>query len=91
VQLSIMGLDTCFMAQQGQEKTNHCVRYAVEQGINYFDAAAHYGQGNDERMPGTALRGCRNDVFLATKVGCLEEPGGHRRRNVHDGCWSRHP
>ncbi len=77
VPVSVLGLGTCFMAGQGQAGVNDCVRYAVDQGITYFDTAADYGKGHDERMLGEALQGLRERVFLATKVGCLSEPGGH--------------
>ena len=73
-----LGLGTCFMAGQGQEGVNACVARAVDRGINYFDTAADYGNGNDERMLGEALRGRRDKVFLATKVGGVEDSGGHR-------------
>jgi len=79
VQVSELGLGTCFMAGQGQEGVNRCVAWAVDQGVNYFDTAADYGKGNDERMLGIALRPSRKRVFLATKVGCVTEPNGHRR------------
>ncbi len=76
---SVMGLGTCFMAGQGQEGVTDCVRFAIDQGVNYFDTAADYGKGTDETMLGHALKGVRERVFLATKVGCLSAPDGHRR------------
>ncbi|MCG3148736.1 MAG: Aldo-keto reductase YhdN [Verrucomicrobiae bacterium] len=79
VAVSELGLGTCFMAGQGQDGINQCVAWAIDQGINYFDTAADYGKGHDEKMLGIALRGRRDRVFLATKVGCVDEPGGHRR------------
>ncbi len=78
-QVSELGLGTCFMAGQGQEGVNRCVTRAVELGVNYFDTAADYGKGNDERMLGIALQPFRHNVFLATKVGCVTETNGHRR------------
>lgn len=78
-QVSELGLGTCFMAGQGQEGVDRCVAWAVDHGVSYFDTAADYGKGNDERLLGHALVGRRDRVFLATKVGCVPEPGGHRR------------
>ena len=78
IQVSVMGLGTCFMSGLGQAGVNECVRFAIGEGVTYFDTAADYGKGQDERMLGEALRGVRDRVFLATKVGCLSEPGGHR-------------
>jgi L-galactose dehydrogenase len=78
LEVSVLGLGTCFMAGQGQERVDACVRYAVEHGVNYFDTAADYGRGHDEEMLGTALRGLRDRVILATKVGYTPDPTGHR-------------
>ena len=77
--VSELGLGTCFMARQGQEGVNTCVARAVDRGVTYFDTAADYGKGNDERMLGKALLGRRDRVFLATKVGCVADPNGHRK------------
>lgn len=74
-----LGLGTCFMSNQGQQGVNDCVARAVDRGIDYFDTAANYGRGSQENMLGVALRGRRDQVFLATKVGCVEDLGGHRK------------
>lgn len=42
---------------------------AVELGVNFFDTADQYGHGHSEQIVGTALRPCRDRVYLATKVG----------------------
>lgn len=45
------------------------VEKARELGINYFDTAAAYGEGQSEKMFGLALGGVNpKDIFLATKV-----------------------
>ena len=46
------------------------VRRALELGLNWFDTAATYGDGQSERHLGKALRelGATDDVVLATKV-----------------------
>ena len=42
---------------------------ALELGINYFDTAPGYGEGQSEKMFGMALKGIDADrIFLATKV-----------------------
>ncbi|MCX5662790.1 MAG: aldo/keto reductase [Planctomycetota bacterium] len=73
-----MGFGTCFMADAGQEGVNRAVARAVDLGVNYFDTAADYGKGRDESMLGEALRGRRERVVLATKVGYTPDPRGHR-------------
>lgn len=45
------------------------VRYAIERGINYFDVAPYYGHTLAETRLGQALRGRRDQVILATKMG----------------------
>ena len=45
------------------------VQRAVELGVNFFDTADVYGWGHSEEVLGLALKGRREDVLLATKVG----------------------
>jgi aryl-alcohol dehydrogenase-like predicted oxidoreductase len=42
---------------------------AVEAGINFFDTADIYGQGDSERTLGRLLRRHRDGLFVVTKVG----------------------
>ena len=67
--VSELGLGSAFMAGQGQDGVNRCVDHAIDHGVNYFDTAANYGDGRDETMLGAALKGKRDKVILATKVG----------------------
>lgn len=76
--VSVMGMGTCFMERLGQEGVTACVRHGIERGVNYFDTAADYGKGGDERLLGQALRGVRERVILATKVGYTPDPKEHR-------------
>ena len=69
--VSELGLGSAFMAGQGQDGVDRCVDYAVDHGVNYFDTAANYGDGRDETMLGAALKGKRDKVILATKVGFI--------------------
>ena len=36
---------------------DHCVDYAIDHGVNYFDTSANYGDGADETMLGICLEG----------------------------------
>src|SRR5438132_943580 len=42
---------------------------AVAEGINFFDTADMYSQGESEELLGRALRGQRDRVVIATKGG----------------------
>lgn len=44
------------------------VERALDLGINLVDTAEIYGYGRSERIVGAAIRGRRDDVFLATKL-----------------------
>lgn len=43
------------------------VERGAEMGINYFDTARVYGNGNNERMVASALKGRRQKVILSSK------------------------
>jgi predicted aldo/keto reductase-like oxidoreductase len=43
------------------------IRHAVDQGVNYFDSAYIYHEGNSESVLGKALLGIRDWVKIATK------------------------
>lgn len=44
------------------------IERAADMGINYFDTARSYQQGNNERMVGAALKGRRKDLVISTKT-----------------------
>ena len=45
------------------------IHAALDLGVNLFDTADAYGSGVSEELVGKALRGRRDDVYIATKVG----------------------
>jgi uncharacterized protein len=47
------------------------INRAIELGVNYFDTARGYGEGNSERITGIALKGKRDKVILATKTDAV--------------------
>jgi hypothetical protein len=51
---------------------------ALDAGINYFDTAASYGEGQSELNYGVVLAKRRKEVFLATKTGNRTYDGAMR-------------
>jgi aryl-alcohol dehydrogenase-like predicted oxidoreductase len=66
------------------------VNKSLDAGINFFDTADGYGQGQSESMLGELLRDRRQDVVIATKVGFRSgEPmtqAGLSRRHILASC-----
>jgi L-galactose dehydrogenase len=52
-----------------EREGTQAVHYAIDHGINLFDVAPFYGSGLAEERLGKALRGKRQNIFLATKCG----------------------
>jgi len=52
-----------------EEESVAVIRAALDAGINFLDTADKYNQGESERVVGKAIRDCRDQVVLATKVG----------------------
>src|SRR6516225_6495540 len=53
------------------------VARAIELGINYFDTAAMYGNGESERNLGRVMKSLKPDIHVGTKVRI---PAGERNR-----------
>ncbi len=45
------------------------IETALDNGVNFIDTAPVYGDGHSEELVGKAIRGKRDNVFLATKCG----------------------
>jgi aryl-alcohol dehydrogenase-like predicted oxidoreductase len=70
--------------------TERIVARAMELGVNFIDTADIYGAGQSERLLGGALKGRREHVLLATKVGMRMGDGpndvGASRKRVIECC-----
>ncbi len=58
------------------------IHTALDLGINWIDTAAQYGLGHSEKVVGRALRGKREDVFVATKCGQPWDENGNCRTHA---------
>lgn len=65
-----------------QAQTATLVGAALDLGVNFFDTARLYGNGDSERFLGLALGGHRDQVVIATKFGRIprvpDAPGADR-------------
>jgi aryl-alcohol dehydrogenase-like predicted oxidoreductase len=52
-----------------EEQAVAIIRRAVELGVNYFDTAPSYSEGQSETRVGLGLQGLRDRVWIATKTG----------------------
>ena len=52
------------------------VARALELGINYFDTAAMYGNGESERNLGRVMKSLKPDILIGTKVRVPETERG---------------
>lgn len=67
IELSILALGGIVICKMPQEESSRRVAEAYERGINYFDCAPSYFDGEAEMKLGEALRPYRKNVFLAEK------------------------
>jgi aryl-alcohol dehydrogenase-like predicted oxidoreductase len=68
IQLSIIGLGGMLLVGMTQSAVKNIIGDARERGINYFDVAPFYGDGEAEKKMGVALAPHRNRIFLACKT-----------------------
>jgi len=56
-------------SNHGDAEQIDAIHRAIELGINFFDVAPVYGCGHAEEVLGKAIKGQRDKVFIATKIG----------------------
>jgi aryl-alcohol dehydrogenase-like predicted oxidoreductase len=71
-----------------QDEADRLVGVALDAGINFFDTADVYSEGESEKILGKALGVRRRDIVLATKVRGRVGPGpnqlGLSKRHIHE-------
>jgi predicted aldo/keto reductase-like oxidoreductase len=75
IELSILALGGIVVCGMPQEEASKRVAVAYERGVNYFDCAPSYFNGEAEMKLGKALRPYRSKVFLAEKTGKRDAKG----------------
>ena len=65
-----MGMSEWYGPIDDQE-SEATIKTAFHMGLNFFDTADVYGAGHNELLVGSAIKGFRHEVILATKFGFL--------------------
>ncbi len=73
--LGCMGMSE-FYGATDEETSKATIRRALDLGVTFLDTADMYGHGDNESLVGNAVKGRREEVFLATKFGIVRGDGG---------------
>ncbi len=73
--LGCMGMSE-FYGSGDEQESIATINHALDRGITFLDTADMYGSGRNEELVGRAIRGRRDEVFLATKFGNVRGPNG---------------
>lgn len=70
----------CMSLGERHDENERLIHRAIVHGINYFDTADLYQQGFNEASLGRAIKGKREEVLIATKVGNEWDESGSQWR-----------
>jgi aryl-alcohol dehydrogenase-like predicted oxidoreductase len=73
--LGCMGMSE-FYGSGNDEQSIATIHHALDQGVTFLDTADMYGPFTNEELVGRAIRGRRDQVFLATKFANVRGPNG---------------
>jgi Predicted oxidoreductases (related to aryl-alcohol dehydrogenases) len=72
--LGCMGMSDFYTTGSDEAESIATLHHALELGVTLFDSADMYGPHTNEELLGRALKGKREQVFLATKFGTRRTP-----------------
>ncbi|UGA51675.1 MULTISPECIES: aldo/keto reductase [Dickeya] len=80
--LGCMGMSDFYSTGQDEKEAVATLHRALELGVTLLDTADMYGPYTNETLVGKAIKGKRDQVFLATKFGILRDPANPNLRGV---------
>ena len=81
--LGCMGMTDFYTTGSDTREAVATLHRALELGINLLDSADLYGPHTNEELIGQAIRGKRDQVFLASKFGIVRDPANPAARGVN--------